>query len=148
MEQMYQDYKDIAEFRIVYIREAHAADSDWSVLYAKTKGINNHKDYGERCAVADSLVKDKKLTIPFIIDKMDNKTNEAYSAWPDRVFVVRSDGRLAVAGNRGPWGFAPAIEEAEEWLAAFKKTGAEPKLAESDEKTDGGSAGDEAGAGG
>jgi hypothetical protein len=128
MEQMYQDYKDIAEFRIVYIREAHAADSDWPVPYAKDKGINNHKDFGARCAVAHSLVKEKKLTIPFIIDNMDNKTNEAYSAWPDRVFLVRTDGRLAVAGNRGPWGFGPAIAEAEEWLAAFKKSGVEPEL--------------------
>ena len=39
MEEMYQEFKDIAEFRLVYIREAHAADSNWSVPYAKEKGI-------------------------------------------------------------------------------------------------------------
>ena len=28
MEQMYQSYRDIAEFRLIYIKEAHAADSE------------------------------------------------------------------------------------------------------------------------
>lgn len=130
MEQMYKDYRDIAEFRIVYINEAHAADSDRPVAYAREKGINTHTTYGQRCEVADRLIKEKKLTIPIIIDGLDNKTGEAYHAWPDRVFLVRTDGRLAVAGARGPWGFAPALKEAEQWLADFRKTGKEPPLPE------------------
>lgn len=43
----------------------------------------------------------KKITIPCIIDKMDNQASEAYSAWPDRIFVVRSDGSLAIAAGHG-----------------------------------------------
>jgi hypothetical protein len=82
LEKMYQDYKDIAEFRIVYIREAHASDSNWPVPYAIEKDITQHKDYGERCSLAQRLVKDEKLSIPTIIDKMDNKVNEAYDAFP------------------------------------------------------------------
>lgn len=128
MEKLYQDYKDIAEFRIVYINEAHASDGRRPVQYAVDLGINQHKNYGERCDVAERLVKEKKLTIPCIIDKMDNKVNEAYKGWPDRAFLVRKDGRLAVAGSRGPWGFAPALKEIEEWLSQYKKTGEEPEL--------------------
>lgn len=126
MEKMYQDYKDIAEFRLVYIKEAHAADSERSVGYAVEKGINQHKNYDERCTTAEMLMNDKSLTIPTLIDSMDNAVNEAYSAQPDRIFVVGTDGRLAIAGSRGPRGFKPALEDTKKWLAEFKKTGKEP----------------------
>ena len=132
MEQMYKTYKDIAEFRLVYITEAHAADSNRSVDYAKEKGINQHKNYGERCTTAEMLMNDKSLTMPTLIDGMDNAVNKAYSAHPDRVFLVRSDGRLAVAAARGPSGFKPALEQTEEWLAEFKKSGEEPALPDSE----------------
>lgn len=128
MEKMYQDYKDIAEFRMVYIREAHASDSSWPVEYAKEKGITDHKNYEQRCTTADMLFKDKKLTIPCVIDDMDDAVNKAYGAWPDRVYVVRTDGRLAVAAKRGPWGFKPALDETAKWLAEFRKTEVEPAL--------------------
>jgi hypothetical protein len=128
MEQMYQDYKDVAEFRIVYINEAHAADGRAPVGYAREKGIMEHADYGERCSVAQMMLKEKKLTIPCVIDKMDNKVNEAYQGWPDRVFLVRTDGRLAVAAKRGPWGFKPGVKQASAWLAAYRETGVEPDI--------------------
>ena len=128
MEEMYQTYKDIAEVYIVYISEAHAVDDSWPVPYAKDLGIKEHTTYGERCGVADKLTKDKKLTIPCLIDGMDNAVEKRYKGWPDRVFVVRTDGKLAVAADRGPWGFLPGLEAAKTWLAEFKKTGKEPAL--------------------
>ena len=130
MEKMYNQYKDVVEFRMVYINEAHAADSNWASTVAKDKGINNHKNFGERCTTAKMLMDDESLTIPCVIDGMDNKINKAYSAWPDRVFLVRSDGRLAVAAERGPWGFGPALEKVDDWLADYRETGNEPKLSD------------------
>ena len=123
MERLYQAYKEIAEFRIVYITEAHAADSNRPVPYAEEKGIVEHTSYEHRCTTAELMMVDERVTIPCIIDRMDNKVNEAYSAWPDRVYVIRTDGRLAVAGSRGPWGFEPAVEETARWLAEFKERG-------------------------
>ncbi len=128
MERMYQTYKDIAEFYIVYISEAHAEDDTFPVPYAKEMGIKEHKTFGERCNVASRLVKDKKLTIPCLIDGIDNVVDKQYHGWPDRVFLVRKDGRLAVAGKRGPWGFRPAIDAVKEWLEQYEKTGQEPAL--------------------
>ena len=130
MQQMYDDYKDIAEFRIVYINEAHPADGSQPVDYAKELGINEHKDYGQRCAAATRLLEDKALTIPTVIDGMDNKVSEAYKAHPDRIFVVRKDGKLGVAGARGPFGFVPALRQTQKWLADFKSSGTEPPLPE------------------
>lgn len=134
MEQMYQDYKDVAEFYLVYIREAHAADSKWPVQYAKDQGIKEHTNFGERCTVAQTLIKEKKLTMPCLIDDMDNAVGKAYAGWPDRIFLVRKDGKLAVAAKRGPWGFKPGLDEAKKWLAAYRKTGKEPALPTPEDK--------------
>jgi len=128
MQKMYEDYGDMVEIRLVYIREAHASDSSWPVEYAKEKGISEHKDYSERCQTAEMLLKDKKLTIPTIIDGMDNAVNKAYKAYTNRVFLVRKDGRLAVAGKRGPRGFKPGLNAAKRWLVEYKETGKEPVI--------------------
>lgn len=128
MERMYQTYKDIAEFRLVYITEAHASDGRRPVEYAREKGITLADDYAERCTTADMLLADESLTIPFVIDRMDDLVNQAYQAHPDRVFVVRTDGRLAVAADRGPRGFAPALRETDQWLTALRESGSDPAL--------------------
>ncbi|MBL1217795.1 MAG: hypothetical protein D8M59_09900 [Planctomycetes bacterium] len=135
MEQLFQQYKDIAEFRLVYINEAHASDSDWPVEYAKELGITQHEDYGQRCTVAERLLEDKQLTIPTLIDGMDNAVNKAYQAWPDRIYVIQPNGKLAVAADRGPRGFKPALNQATEWLADYRKSQAHssPPAALSDE---------------
>lgn len=135
MEKMYQAYKDIAEFFIVYISEAHASDDRSPVGYAKKLGIKEHGNYGERCSIADRLVKEKKLTIPCLIDGMDNAVEKQYKAHPDRVFLVRKDGTLAVAGKRGPWGFKPGLNAANIWLAEYRETGDEPALVQASEDT-------------
>ncbi len=125
---MYLEYKDVAEFRMVYITEAHAADGRRPVEYAKKLKITEHENIGERCTTAEMLFKDKKLTIPCLVDGMDNAVNVAYSAHPDRIFLVRKDGRLAVAADRGPWGFKPGLEATGDWLKEFKESGKEPAL--------------------
>lgn len=55
-----------------------------------------------------------KLSLPTLIDTDDNQANRAYAAWPDRLYVVGRDGRIAYAGGQGPRGFKP--EEVETWL--------------------------------
>ena len=141
MEKMYQDNKDIVEFRLVYIREAHAVDSNRPSPVAKARGIKEPTNFKERCSTASSLLKDNNLTIPTLIDSMDNKTDTDYSAKPDRVFLVAKDGTLAVAGARGPRGFKPGCEEVEKWLVEYRKTQADPSTGETDQK--GGAAKDE-----
>lgn len=128
MEKMYQKYKDVAEFRMIYIREAHAADGDRPSRVGQQLKINEHTDYKSRCDVAERLIKDKKLTMPMLIDNFENTTDLAYSAKPDRVFLVGSDGRLAVAADRGPFGFAPALEDCKAWLDKMMKDKKEPQL--------------------
>ncbi len=128
MEALYREFSDLAEFLLVYINEAHAEDSTWPVDYAQEKGISEHADYGARCTTAELLLNDNQLTIPCLVDGMDNTVNRAYNGWPDRVFVVRTDGRLAVAANKGPFGFVPGLEATRAWLESLRDTGNEPAL--------------------
>ena len=125
---MYRSYRDIAEFRLVYISEAHAIDDRRPVRYAIEKGISEHRTFADRCSVAGRLMSDEQLTIPAIVDTMDNSVAEAYDAHPNRLFLVRKDGLLGVAAKPGPFGWRPALNEAGSWLAGYRETGEEPAL--------------------
>ena len=81
---------------------------------------------------ASMLISDKELTIPCLVDDMDNTANKAYQAHPDRIYVVRTDGRIAIAAAQGPFGFAPALRDTQVWLEQLKRNGEEPPLPEDD----------------
>ncbi len=55
-----------------------------------------------------------------LIDDMDNSTDLAYSALPDRLYLVGKDGRIAYRSGPGPMGFRPDQLEAAiiEYLAS------------------------------
>ena len=115
---------------VVYVREAHAADSSWPVDYAQNQNITEPKSYEERCTVAERLVAEGELTIPCLIDGMDNAVNDLYKGHPTRIFLIRKDGRLGVAGSRGPFGLVPSIEATQKWLKEYRETGKEPEITE------------------
>lgn len=107
---MYLAYGDRVEFLIVYIREAHAIDS---ASPSDFKNIEDPVDFDERSAVASQCVKDLDLPIPAVVDRLDDEVNQAYGGWPDRLYLVGKDGRIAYAGGRGPFLFSPeALEDA------------------------------------
>lgn len=119
MENIYQKYKDFAEFRLVYIREAHALGTRRESPQAREYNIIDPSTYGERCLLASAFIDNEKLTIPTIVDDIENTVNDAYSAFPDRIFVVDTHGKIALVAERGPWGFKPGLEATAVWLAEF-----------------------------
>ena len=122
LEALYQKHRDIAEFYVIYIREAHAADSSWPVAYATKQNINQPTTFRERCDVAHTLIRDKRLTIPCLVDDMDNKVDAAYQGHPTRLYVIDLDGALAVAGASGPAGLRPALNDAQVWLREYRQS--------------------------
>lgn len=119
LEELYRKFKHIAEFFVVYIREAHPSDG-WAVRPNADCGISipDPKTYSERVKVADNACTALKISIPCLVDDISDSVNKAYAAWPDRLYVVDNSGKLAVIGGPGPFGFAPSINEASLWLSS------------------------------
>jgi type I thyroxine 5'-deiodinase len=38
---------------------------------------------------------------------MDNKVDQLYAAWPERMIDIDGQGKILYAGKQGPWGFKP-----------------------------------------
>lgn len=101
-------------FFVIYIREAHPTD-EWqvesnerdSVLYKQPTTL------AERTEVASVCTLRLDLSIPTLIDDLDNSTDLKYHALPDRLYLVGRDGRLAYRGGPGPFGFVAAELERE-----------------------------------
>ena len=76
--------------------------------------LNEPTVLAERRSVAQTCRSRLSLTLPCVVDTMDNQVDGLYAAWPERIFVVDQQGKIAYAGKQGPWGFKP--EEAERAL--------------------------------
>jgi Iodothyronine deiodinase len=50
--------------------------------------------------------------MPALVDELDNRVEQAYTGWPDRLYVVDKDGRVAHKSAAGPFGFKPENVEA------------------------------------
>lgn len=108
-------FSDVAKFYVVYIREAHPADGKWAMPVDKEGTlIASPKTLAERTSIAKTCCTKLKIDMPCLIDDMDNTTARAYGAAPDRLFVIGKDGRIAVRGGRGPFGFKPKVVR--DWL--------------------------------
>jgi Iodothyronine deiodinase len=95
---------------VVYIREAHPTDG-WVVPNNKFK-ITDPKTLEERQKAAAEFAKEMKLTLPILVDTIDDKVDNLYGGWPDRVYVIDAEGKVALKGGLGPGGFSPSIKAA------------------------------------
>ena len=69
--------------------------------------------HGERAEVARVCSLKLELSIPTLVDDMDNSTDLKYYALPDRLYLIGREGRIAYRGGPGPFGFVAAeLEEA------------------------------------
>ncbi len=108
MNKLYEQYKDRVAFFVIYIQEAHPIDG-WQVKEnAKAKiSVASTKSLDERCEVAETCVTKLAIEIPALIDDIQNSTEAAYTGWPDRLYVIDREGRIAYKSKPGPFGFKP-----------------------------------------
>jgi type I thyroxine 5'-deiodinase len=110
---LYRQYRDRAAFYVVYIQEAHPIDR-WQVkdnlkddvLVASTKSSDERYDAAGMCVTRLGI------ELPAIIDEPDNRVEHAYTGWPDRLYVIDRNGRVAYKSAAGPFGVKPAALEA------------------------------------
>ena len=110
---MAKRYAKQADFKVVYVREAHPSDG-WQVPQNERQGvIYKNPTTGEaRETIASECAVNLKISIPIVVDRMDDKVEHAYGGWPDRIYIVGSDGKVAFQGRPGPAGFRPDEAEA------------------------------------
>lgn len=70
------------------------------------------KSMDERNGIAESCVRNLNIRIPALLDSFDNATEVAYTGWPDRLYVLDREGRVAYKSKPGPFGFDPAAMKA------------------------------------
>lgn len=103
---------------MVYIKEAHTSDLwqmasniEHRVVYADPRTLD------QRFTIAGTCAAQLHLRIPALVDDMHDGTEAAYTAWPDRLYLIDREGRVRYKSPPGPFGFEPA--ELEKQLRAL-----------------------------
>lgn len=61
----------------------------------------------ERESLAHVCVVKLGIEMPAVVDDFDDATDTAYNGWPDRLYVIDREGRVAYKSKPGPFGFKP-----------------------------------------
>ena len=92
---------------MVYITEAHPTDVWQTESNLKEKVVfASPRSEDERAFVAGACVRKLGIEIPAVLDEFGNSTESAYTAWPDRLYLIDAAGRVAYKSRPGPFGFS------------------------------------------
>ena len=109
-ENWYQEYKEDANFLMVYIEEAHPGNSIEGLEVNAATSMEEKLELAELCTTSGDL------NLPTVLDELDNAVEIAYAAFPDRIYVLDADGVVQYKTATGPFGWD--IEEATAGLEA------------------------------
>jgi Iodothyronine deiodinase len=99
-------HKDEVTFLGVYVREAHPIDG-WRMSSNDEVeiAIPQPKKFEERLGIANTCNAKLKMSIPLLVDEIDDRVGHAYSGMPSRLYIVDQQGKIAYKSGRGPFGF-------------------------------------------
>jgi hypothetical protein len=107
LNRLYDTYRDRVAFHIVYIQEAHPTDL-WQLASNVRDGVSlsSPRTDGERTEAASACVRKLGIRIPALLDGIGNQTERAYTAWPDRLYLIGRNGEIVFKSAPGPYGFS------------------------------------------
>ena len=96
------------DFLYIYIKEAHPED-EWQMSENREQSIvfNQPTTFDERLELAQTFVAKMGVETTTLVDNMQNVANACYAAWPERLYVVDTEGRITYKGGMGPFYFDP-----------------------------------------
>jgi hypothetical protein len=107
LNKLYGQYGNRVAFLVVYITEAHPSDVWQMQSNIRDKVVlASPKDEEERALVAGACVRKLGIEIPAVIDEFGNSTEQAYTGWPDRLYLIDAQGRVVYKAKPGPFGFS------------------------------------------
>ena len=93
---------------MVYILEAHPSDVWQMESNIRDKVVfASPKNEEDRALVAGACVRKLGIKFPAVLDGFGNATERAYTGWPDRIYLIDAQGRVAFKSKPGPFGFKP-----------------------------------------
>jgi Iodothyronine deiodinase len=93
-------------FLVVYILEAHPSDVWQMESNIRDKVVfASPKDEEERASMAGACVRKLGIKFPAVLDEFGNAVEKTYTAWPDRMYLIDGNGRIAFKSRPGPFGF-------------------------------------------
>ena len=121
---IYEKYHKDVQFISIYIREAHPVDGWWLgkgafgviIKLSRSKVALNTYDpttIEQRRIVAGECEDALKYGIHTYVDAMDDAVNQAYAAWPTRLYLVGLNGKVVYGGGLGPFDFKPSVFDKE-----------------------------------
>jgi tetratricopeptide (TPR) repeat protein len=95
LKELYHEYGRRIPFLLVYIREAHATGT-WQSTRNQREGVELMPAANLAAKEDHAAMCSRKLHLPFpaVVDGMDDVVEQAYAAWPSRLFVIGKDGRV------------------------------------------------------
>lgn len=106
LNKLYDQYQGKVDFLVVYITEAHPSDVWQMPSNLRDKVVfASPRDQEERGNVAGTCVRKLGIKIPAVLDEFGNSTEAAYTAWPDRLYLIDRSGKVAYKSKPGPFGF-------------------------------------------
>ena len=63
------------------------------------------KNEEERALIAGACVRKLGIKMPAVLDQFGNSTEQAYTGWPDRLYLIDRNGRVTYKSRPGPFGF-------------------------------------------
>ena len=108
LEALHKRFGKQVAFFVVYIKEAHPEDG-WVLESNRSEKIAvlDPKTLDQRAQAAGTCALKLELRIPVLLDGPDNVVATAYGGWPDRLYLIDKEGRIAFQGGEGPFGFKP-----------------------------------------
>jgi thiol-disulfide isomerase/thioredoxin len=112
--ELYAAYKDRVHFYMIYMREAHPTDG-WTMPNNPFQ-VASPKSLEERQKIARDFVEKLGITIPVLVDGIDDRVGTTYAGWPNRMCIVDEKGSIADKGTAGPGGVSNSLRRAHEVL--------------------------------
>ena len=118
LDKLAKSHGDKAKFFSVYIREAHADGEDQVPRNLEEDVIfEQPATTDERAEVATACMLRYNFSFPMLLDNMENEAEEKYNSWPDRLYLIGPDGKIAYRGGMGPLYFD--VDEFEEAVRTY-----------------------------
>jgi len=103
LDNLSKDFSDDVQFLGIYIREAHAEGEDQVPRNLKEDVVFRQPETDdERAEVAAACMLRYNFSFPMLLDGIDNDAEEKYISWPDRLYLIDSNGKVVFKSGLGP----------------------------------------------